>query len=264
MPDRGPFVITAPVAVSQDLTLQLDARTWRVLALESMTLPACVLDRMEHLKGQTVDLDALRRDLEPICRRLKVFWGDMHELDTTVLVVGGGGSESSTADGAVTRSGSTTRKLGLEESCFLHITVDPFRARAVPKMRFSGPEKGCARLERDAARGRPFWDETLPLKHNLGVVLGVRFLAKPHPGGGGGDGGTLDPTSETACLICLAALSEADDVGASCQNMKCEDRFHRDCLREWLQSIDGASLSMGFINGPCPSCGDVISTVSGS
>ena len=51
-------------------------------------------------------------------------------------------------------------------------------------------------------------------------------------------------------------FSGGEEEIVACSNIKCNRRFHRKCVIEWLQSLPSTRSSFGSLFGTCPYCSE--------
>jgi len=88
----------------------------------------------------------------------------------------------------------------------------------------------------------------LPGKPSAAVLAASQSAAAS-----GGSGG-----KNADCGICYAHLLADEAPSKFCDNVKCAQPFHSNCLVEWLRSTPNTRQSFNTLFGTCPYCGEVL------
>jgi E3 ubiquitin-protein ligase FANCL len=152
----------------------------------------------------------------------------------------------------------------------IQIEVDPARPAAMCELTFFGNDAAIAPLRERWSSSLFQWDDALPVRENLALVLGVSF---PSP-----SERTMDEFA-IECGICYSYRLELDAVADSssstanaskepprtvipdrlCENQNCSRPFHEKCLFDWLKALPTARQSFHTVFGECPYCRETIS-----
>lgn len=143
-----------------------------------------------------------------------------------------------------------SRRIFVEPSCALNVTLQPAAARAIPLCSFVGSDTAVteyrSRLNRNIAR----WDTTASVFDNLSRVLELTFPQRQQAQQDG---------LQTVCDICVSYRYENQIPDVMCNNARCGRVFHTDCLAEWLQGLAQTRQSFDTLFGTCTNCDQPIS-----
>ncbi|XP_052767646.1 E3 ubiquitin-protein ligase FANCL-like [Mya arenaria] len=137
------------------------------------------------------------------------------------------------------------RRIAIDSSVSVQITVDPVNPRALPDCKFLGSDHAIAPLRQSMNNNISDWDENGSLLKNLEHLLDVKF---PSPS-------THSKEEFSAeCGICYAYRLEDEIPDEVCNDARCHQPFHRACLVEWLRALPSSRQSFNTIFGSCPYC----------
>lgn len=149
------------------------------------------------------------------------------------------------------------RRLLLTNGVTVLISLDPHAPACVPSCRFYGASRLVAALRERLGRSVELWDEYEDVIDNLQRVLDVTFVKRS---------GDSPQSKSVLCGVCLS--DESDDVTMTstldgvcvvCDNVRCQQHYHTECLFKWLQSRVTARHTSSSVCGECPYCHTPIS-----
>jgi E3 ubiquitin-protein ligase FANCL len=217
----------------------------------------------DTVASSTSDVNLLAlvlRQFEAFLGRFQGFWDVLDDLDASTCVL-----EPHHPTRATGR-----RRMALEKHVSIQIEVDPARPAAMCELTFFGNDAAIAPLRERWSSSLFQWDDALPVRENLALVLGVSF---PSP-----SERTMDEFA-IECGICYSYRLELDAVADSssstanaskepprtvipdrlCENQNCSRPFHEKCLFDWLKALPTARQSFHTVFGECPYCRETIS-----
>ena len=132
----------------------------------------------------------------------------------------------------------------------IEISLDPSNPEAVPKILIQGPDRKIQPLLSALASNIHKYDSEYSLAVNLERILEVEL-----PSSCSLDQTSLDNDRDSVeCGICYV-YKLGDSVPTEvCDNEKCGQPFHAECLYEHLSTSHGATKSHNTIFGKCPFC----------
>ena len=132
----------------------------------------------------------------------------------------------------------------------IEINLDPYNPESVPKILIQGPDRKIQPLLNSLASNIHRYDPEYSLAVNLEKILEVEL-----PYASGLDQSTFDSEKESVeCGICYV-YKLGDSVPTEvCDNERCGQPFHTECLYEHLSTSHGATKSHNTIFGKCPFC----------
>lgn len=140
------------------------------------------------------------------------------------------------------------RIIALAPGICLEVTLEPLDPESPPKILIQGPDRKIQPLLNALAANFHRFDPEKSLASNLEAVLEVEL---PPPAVL--DQSTLDPDS-VECGICYVYQLGQSVPTEVCDNERCGQPFHVECLYEHLSTSHGATKSHNTIFGKCPFC----------
>jgi len=137
------------------------------------------------------------------------------------------------------------RRIVVAASVSLHITIDPSCPSALPVVRFLGADARISPLRQCLSSNHEMWDPADPVLTNLERVLGVEMP------------GPADSNREewgVECGICYTYKLEDRLPNKTCDDTRCCQPFHDNCLFEWLRTMPNARSTLNTVFGDCPYC----------
>jgi E3 ubiquitin-protein ligase FANCL len=147
------------------------------------------------------------------------------------------------------------RRIGIGNHSSIQIEIDPQRPRLAPEVRFLGADSIITPLRDNYNKNQHLWNNNALLRVNLENTLGIKFPQRNQSNVDEGD-------MSEKCSICYAYRLNNQVPDKVCDNTKCCQPFHSQCLAEWLRSIPKAQQSFNTIFGACPYCSSAISVKS--
>ncbi len=137
------------------------------------------------------------------------------------------------------------RRIALESNASLQIEVNPQHPRLMPECRFLGADHVISPLKEKLNQQLHLWDPECNLLENLQTVLGVEF---PSPST------TKKEDFSADCGICYAYRLDSHIPDQVCDDSRCAQPFHQNCLYEWLRALPDSRQSFNTVFGECPYC----------
>ncbi|KAI0220189.1 E3 ubiquitin-protein ligase FANCL [Lamellibrachia satsuma] len=131
----------------------------------------------------------------------------------------------------------------------VQIEVNPRQPNVLPKCTFLGADHVTNPLKEKLCKNLHQWSRSTSLLHNLQHVLDINF---PSPAN------TKKEDLSVECGICYAYRLAGCVPELTCDDPRCRQTFHRDCLYEWLRSVPTSRLSFNMVFGECPYCSKAI------
>ena len=135
--------------------------------------------------------------------------------------------------------------------CF-EVSLDPEEPYEPPQILILGPDRRIQNLLNALATNLHLYDPDLDLGTNLEQILEIT-LPKPQ------DENSIEETFEVDCGICYVYQLGDSIPTEICDNSKCSQPFHKECLTEHLQTSHQATRSHKTVFGKCPFCDSDIS-----
>ncbi|XP_044753818.1 E3 ubiquitin-protein ligase FANCL [Coccinella septempunctata] len=147
------------------------------------------------------------------------------------------------------------RRILLDSSVSVIITVDPCNMKCCPNFAFIGPEDLVNQYRCRLEKNLENWNDQNYLYEQILLVLEIEEFPK-------GLMNTFDVNdnilkSDMDCSICFSSELKGFLPDVVCDNKSCANVFHKFCLFEWLSSIDSRKY-FNDIQGPCPNCEKII------
>lgn len=161
---------------------------------------------------------------------------------------------------------STVRRIALEKSCSVIISINPSYPKDVCDMVFLGPSSATLILQQKFQKNISKWSSSQGILENIEAVLEESIPRRIE---------STESSDDACCAICyLYELHSSEDIlncdhiiilpDSTCPNEKCKRHFHTTCLIQWLQSLPGSRSAFGTIFGSCPYCSENIAAKTAS
>ncbi|XP_022907086.2 E3 ubiquitin-protein ligase FANCL [Onthophagus taurus] len=142
-----------------------------------------------------------------------------------------------------------SRRIMLDEKVSIVITFNPKDVSTIPQIKFLGPvgltKKYVDLLNKNCVNYNPHGDTILELYNLLEIK---NFPRQPT--------NVLEEellVNDEECCICFSKWLEGKAPEVQCENGSCRQRFHFDCLYQWLRSSSSTTFYYE-IYGNCPNC----------
>ncbi|KAK9876970.1 hypothetical protein WA026_016001 [Henosepilachna vigintioctopunctata] len=150
------------------------------------------------------------------------------------------------------------RRIWLGDNVCVTITLDPFNVNTCPNFAFFGPDRLVNDFRNTLNDNLKQWDNNEDVFHGILNMLGLeKFPGKQTH--------SLSPShniellkEDGDCSICFCSNLNNKLPEIVCNNKCCENFYHKDCLYEWLLSINSKKI-FNEVQGPCPNCEKLIS-----
>lgn len=181
-------------------------------------------------------------EILPIYQR---FWDEIDELQQKCWIIEPDKPSFSARDYRISFGSSSSALL----------TIDPLHPENVPECRFLGAEASVLPIREKFMGNIQEWNETLSVYQNLRNILQMDFPQK-----------STNQAFDVAlqCGICYEYKLANNLPDQACNEPRCGQLFHNDCLVEWIQSVPGAKQSFQTLFGECPYCNGSITVKLGS
>lgn len=200
--------------------------------------PDCVAELplpFHYISTGNNSLKNLFSQFEQCLEQYKDFWDAMDEVDSSTWVL---------EPEKPTRS-ATVRRIALVNNASLQIEVNPIQPTVLPKCTFLGADHVTNPLKENLCKNLHEWSNNVSLLDNLQNVLEMTF---PSPAN------TKKEDLSVECGICYAYRLAGCVPELTCDDPRCRQTFHCDCLYEWLRSDPTSRISFNMVFGECPYC----------
>ncbi|XP_072121373.1 E3 ubiquitin-protein ligase FANCL isoform X1 [Mobula birostris] len=169
---------------------------------------------------------------------LQEFWDVMDEIDEKTWVLE---PENPTRT-------ATTRRIAISNNASINVDVDPRHPKMLPECCFLGADHVVTPLKKKLNTNMHLWSPESTVLQNLKGILEIDF---PSPT-------THEKFSlGMECGICYAYRLASSIPDQVCDDPRCGQPFHQECLYEWLRGLPSSRQSFNIIFGECPYCGKV-------
>ncbi|XP_051867985.1 E3 ubiquitin-protein ligase FANCL isoform X6 [Pristis pectinata] len=169
---------------------------------------------------------------------LKEFWDVMDEIDEKTWVL-----EPENPGRTTTR-----RRIAISNNVSINVEVDPRHPKMLPECCFLGADHVVTPLKNKLNVNMHLWSPECTVLQNLKDVLEIDF---PSPA-------THEKFSfSMECGICYAYRLASSIPDQVCDDPRCGQPFHQECLYEWLRGLPSSRQSFNIIFGECPYCSKV-------
>ncbi|XP_072907144.1 E3 ubiquitin-protein ligase FANCL isoform X1 [Hemitrygon akajei] len=170
---------------------------------------------------------------------LQEFWDVMDEIDEKTWVLE---PENPTRR-------ATTRRIAIRNNASINVEVDPRHPKMLPECCFLGADHVVTPLKKKLNTNMHLWSPESTVLQNLKDILEIDF---PSPT-------THEKFSlGMECGICYAYRLASSIPDQVCDDPRCGQPFHQECLYEWLRGLPSSRQSFNIIFGECPYCGKPI------
>ncbi|XP_052273732.1 E3 ubiquitin-protein ligase FANCL-like isoform X2 [Dreissena polymorpha] len=163
------------------------------------------------------------------------FWNKMAEIDAKTWVL----------EPEKPTHAAKHRRIAINPSVSVQITVDPNNPRVLPDCMFLGSDQAIKPLRQSMNANISAWNEESGILDNLGRLLNVTF---PSPATSTKEEFRLE------CGICYSYRLEEEIPSEVCNESRCQQVFHQTCLVDWLRALSSSRQSFNTIFGNCPYC----------
>ncbi|KAL3269230.1 hypothetical protein HHI36_008311 [Cryptolaemus montrouzieri] len=134
------------------------------------------------------------------------------------------------------------RRIWLQENVCVIITIDPFSVNTCPHFAFLGPDRLVNEFRSELNKNLEEWNNSGDIFCEILQVLGIeKFPGKSYMS----EHCTTELLKEDSdCSICFCSDLNGKLPEIVCNNKCCENFYHKDCLYEWLLSINSKKFLM--------------------
>ncbi|XP_067119977.1 E3 ubiquitin-protein ligase FANCL isoform X2 [Centruroides vittatus] len=200
-------------------------------------MPECItnLPQFNLNTLKKTNLDVIYKEFESKLKDYQIFWNCMDEIDNNVWVLEP--NHPSRED--------CKRRIAIGPNSSLQINVDPNNPTAIPECYFYGPEQIVGPLKGLFRSNLETWNENCSLLYNLQSLLNINFPLKSE---------INREELHLDCGICYSYQLNNTLPDILCENSKCLQPYHLNCLYEWLKSLPTTRHSFNIMFGECPYC----------
>uniref|UniRef100_A0A8C6WHP6 FA complementation group L n=1 Tax=Neogobius melanostomus TaxID=47308 RepID=A0A8C6WHP6_9GOBI len=163
---------------------------------------------------------------------LSDFWDVLDEIDQKTWVLEP--EKPSRSD--------TMRRIAIGNNASIKVEVDPKHPRMLPECCLLGAEHVVTPLRNKLNANMHLWNPECGVLLNLGDVLELQF---PSPA-------THEKSSlSVECGICYSYLLDSSIPDQVCNDPRCGQPFHQDCLYQWLRALPSSRQSFNIVFGDC-------------
>ncbi|KAJ0067079.1 hypothetical protein NL108_010246 [Boleophthalmus pectinirostris] len=200
--------------------------------------PECAADvpvpLVFHWTPQT-SLAQLHAQFLQLLESLTEFWEVLDEIDQKTWVLEP--EKPSRSD--------TMRRIAIGNNASINVEVDPRHPKMLPECCLLGAEHVVTPLRNKLNANMHLWNPECSVLSNLGDVLEIQF---PSP--------ATHHKSDLSveCGICYSFRLDSGIPDQVCNDPRCGQPFHQDCLYQWLRALPSTRQSFNVIFGECPYC----------
>ncbi|XP_018595648.1 E3 ubiquitin-protein ligase FANCL isoform X3 [Scleropages formosus] len=166
---------------------------------------------------------------------LEEFWAVLDEIDERTWVL----------EPEKPTRGETARRIAIGNNVSMKLNVDPQHPRMLPECLLLGAEHLVTPLRNKLNANMHLWNPESSVLQNMKEVLEIEF---PSPT-------THEKSSFLAeCGICYSYRLESAIPDQVCNDPRCGQPFHQECLYEWLRGLPSSRQSFSMVFGECPYC----------
>ncbi|XP_043551973.1 E3 ubiquitin-protein ligase FANCL isoform X1 [Chiloscyllium plagiosum] len=166
---------------------------------------------------------------------LQEFWDVMDEIDEKTWVL----------EPEKPARATTTRRIAIGNNVSINIEVDPRHPKMLPECCFLGADHVVTPLRNKLNANMHLWSPECTVLQNLKDMLEVDF---PSPDSHEKSSFSME------CGICYAYRLASSIPDQVCDDPRCGQPFHQECLYEWLRGLPHSRQSFNVIFGECPYC----------
>lgn len=145
------------------------------------------------------------------------------------------------------------RRVVIGENLSLHMVLQPLSPTLAPQLTFLGADHDVHPLMSKWSSCYSQWNPRCSVLENLKKLLSISFSSAPDD---------MDVEEEGACAICYAYRLDDHTPSVVCENKRCSQVFHNQCIYDWLRSLQAITKYFNKITGECPNCGQSISSTA--
>ncbi|XP_067900989.1 E3 ubiquitin-protein ligase FANCL isoform X3 [Heterodontus francisci] len=166
---------------------------------------------------------------------LQEFWDIMDEIDEKTWVL----------EPEKPARTTTARRIAIGNNASINVEVDPRHPKMLPECCFLGADRVVTPLRNKLNTNMHLWSPECTVLQNLKDILEIDF---PPP--------TTHENSSFSmeCGICYAYRLASSIPDQVCDDPRCGQPFHQECLYEWLRGLPYSRQSFNIIFGECPYC----------
>ncbi|KAM8852822.1 E3 ubiquitin-protein ligase FANCL isoform 1-T1 [Synchiropus picturatus] len=184
-------------------------------------------------------LDQLHSRFLLVLESLTEFWDVLAEMDTQTWILEP--EKPSYSD--------TVRRIAIANNVSIRVDVDPTHPKMLPECCLLGAEHVVTPLRNKLNANMHLWNPDCSVLHNLRDVLEIEFPSSA----------THEKSSfSVECGICYSYRLGPAIPDQVCNDPRCGQPFHQDCLYEWLRVLPASRQSFNIVFGECPYCGKPI------
>ncbi|EDO38136.1 predicted protein [Nematostella vectensis] len=222
--------------MARDSKLREHQITIQLSSQHPTSAPSCVTELPGKFsfnwQPNEAPLQALFQQFKQVLNSYEDFWDMMDEVDRKTWVL---------EPDRPTRA-CTTRRIALGNNASVQVEVNPSYPRLLPEdtsleSQHVVGECLCQKLRLS--------EPSVSVLTNLENVMGVKF---PSPSSSKKEDFSME------CGICYAYRLNDTIPDKACDDPRCGQPFHRDCLYEWLRSLPSSRQSFNMVFGECPYC----------
>uniref|UniRef100_A0A3B4A3D2 E3 ubiquitin-protein ligase FANCL n=1 Tax=Periophthalmus magnuspinnatus TaxID=409849 RepID=A0A3B4A3D2_9GOBI len=200
--------------------------------------PECAADvpvpLVFHWTPQTT-LAQLHSQFLQLVESLREFWDVLDEIDQKTWVLE---PEKPCRSDAM-------RRIAIGNNASIKVEVDPRHPKMLPECCLLGAEHVVTPLRNKLNANMHLWNPECSVLLNLRDVLEIQF---PSPA-------THEKSSlSVECGICYSFRLDSGIPDQVCNDPRCGQPFHQDCLYQWLRALPSTRQSFNTIFGECPYC----------
>ncbi|KAJ8687439.1 hypothetical protein QAD02_023233 [Eretmocerus hayati] len=233
--------------VVQPTVTSAGLNSWKIISSELPDIPNFTINEKKCLS-----LKDIRNMFQKQVYALEGVWDQLRRIDNYCSVT----------DPLHPKPYHLYRRIYLSQDVSLLVTLNPLDPTGYPNLKFLGINKVVEEYTNLLQDEDWFekWDLECSVYENLLTVLNIDDFPKaPEPESTSDYRGGM--VSEEECCICFSMdLDDGELPYEICNNLRCRRHFHSTCLRQWLQELANNKIVFNKIFGPCPNCGEEVST----
>ncbi|XP_048864116.1 E3 ubiquitin-protein ligase FANCL [Brienomyrus brachyistius] len=166
---------------------------------------------------------------------LEKFWAMMDEIDEKTWIL----------EPEKPTRGDTMRRIVIGNNVSIKLEVDPRYPNMLPECCLLGAEHVVTPLRSRLNANMHLWNPECSVLQNVKEILEIEF---PSPA-------THEKSSfSMECGICYSYRLESAIPDQVCNDPRCGQPFHQECLYEWLRGLPTSRQSFSMVFGECPYC----------
>ncbi|KAK7901143.1 hypothetical protein WMY93_017912 [Mugilogobius chulae] len=212
-----------------------------------------------HWTPQTT-LTQLHGQFLQLLQSLTEFWDVLDEIDLKTWVLE---PEKPSRSDAM-------RRIAIGNNASIKVEVDPKHPKMLPECCLLGAEHVVTPLRDKLNANMHLWNPECSVLSNLCDALEIQFPSRPHtkklfqhvvkkPHNSQSeqpDSARLycPESLSVECGICYSFRLESRIPDQVCNDPRCGQPFHQDCLYQWLRALPSTRQSFNIVFGECPYC----------